>query len=204
MSRRRKKQTRDQILNRLEENASVRIAAHREAARLIATGADAEVVTVEEEDENGVKRMKTIVRANRKCALDKVLVDGSRERKAVDWLQETISTANGENTPERRPDHIRGSSSGPPGQNINDDMMLAHDTLTVIEDITPPSEMRMLYELLKPEARLIWREIVQTHTGEKNHHCQSARVRAAASGLVFIQDNITRLMRDRRDRRVAA
>lgn len=128
------------------------------------------------------------------------------ERQAVDWLDDLVRTANGENGGERRPDHIRASTEGAPGQNISDAMIKAGRRLQVVTEALPPQHARMLFELMKPDADLItrWRAVVERCTGETHSHAQGATVRAACSTLAWIQCNIVRLERERRERRAAA
>lgn len=128
------------------------------------------------------------------------------ERDAIDWLDELVRTANGENSPERRPDFIRASTDGAPGQNVSDAMIAASFRLQVAMEHMAPAHGRMLMELLKPDADLItrWRGVVERCTGETHSHAQAATVRAACTSLVWIKDNIRRLERDYINRRQAA
>lgn len=200
---RRPKQTKAQILARLEEHKRMKADAQREAERLIQTGAEAEVVTVEE-TVDGVKRARVAVKARRVSCFVTMLPAGSRELAAVDWLSELIGTANGDLTPERRPDHIRASTEGAPGQNVTQQMIEASAELVIIEESIPGPKIRMIYELLKPENRMVWRDVVQFHTGERMPHAQAAAVRLACQDLAWVRDNAPRLVRERKERRMAA
>lgn len=135
-----------------------------------------------------------------------LLPAGGLERQAVDWLDDLVRTANGENGGDRRPDHIRSSTEGAPGQNVSDAMIRAGKRLQVVTEAMPPAQARMLFELLMPDADLItrWREVVARCTGEKHSHAQAAAVRAACTSLVWIKDTIGRLERDHDNRRLAA
>lgn len=135
-----------------------------------------------------------------------LLSPGGLERQAIDWLDDLIRTANGENGGDRRPDHIRASSEGAPGQNISDDMIKAGRRLQVVTEALPPQHARMLFELLKPDADLItrWRGVVERCTGETHSHAQGAAVRSACTALVWIKDTIGRLERDYINRKLAA
>lgn len=128
------------------------------------------------------------------------------ERQAVDWLDDLVRTANGENGGDRRPDHIRASTEGAPGQNVSDAMIRAGRRLQVVTEALPPQHARMLLELLKPDADLMtrWRGVVQHCTGETHAHAQGAVVRAACTSLVWIKDTIGRLERDHINRKLAA
>lgn len=135
-----------------------------------------------------------------------LLKDRPEERLAVNWLEELIRTAQGENGGERRPDYIRGSSEGAPGQNVSQAMIDADHHLVAATEAMAPNHARMLFDLLKPDEALLtrWRDVVERCTGETNPHSQGAAVRAACAQLVSIQNNIGRLVRDRQERRMAA
>lgn len=139
-----------------------------------------------------------------------LLRDRPREAQAVDWLEETMRTAEGENGRERRPDFIRASAEGAPGQNISGDMIDAGEQMVVIIENLRPWEMRLLMELLRPDAALDneaqdapanWRQIAQRVTGATTPQRQGERVCVAAESLVWVRDNIGRLTRERRERR---
>lgn len=125
------------------------------------------------------------------------------ERGAIDWLETVIRTSAGENGNERRPDFIRATAEGAPGQNVTADMIEAGETLQVVTESMAPADVRMLFELLRPDEALLtrWRDVVQRCTGETNPQAQGARVRSAATSLAFVRSVIDRLMRERRDRR---
>jgi hypothetical protein len=78
--------------------------------------------------------------------------------------------------------------------------------LVTATEALPPNVARMLFDLLKPDEALLtrWREIVRRCTGETNPVAQGAAVRAACGHLLWVQSNIDRLVRERRDRRAAA
>lgn len=151
------------------------------------------------------KRTGRLTGAWRLNCFNTLLAVGSQEREAVDWLDELVRTANGENGQERRPDFIRASNDGPPGQNISDAMIAASRTLMVVTEALPPPHARMLLELLKPDADLItrWRGVVERSTGETHSHAQGAAVRMACSTLAWIRCNIGKLTREHRERRAA-
>lgn len=128
------------------------------------------------------------------------------ERDAIDWLDELVRTANGENSGERRPDFIRASTEGAPGQNVSDAMIAASLRLQVVVESIAPAHARMLLDLLKPDADLLtrWRAVVERCTGETNPQAQAGSVRAACTSLAWIKDNIRRLERARSETRAAA
>ena len=131
-----------------------------------------------------------------------LLKDMNTERDAIDWLETLIRTASGENGQERRPDYIRAPGFSA-GASPSDEMMAAQDRLVVLQESMAPADIRMLFELLKPDEALItrWRPVVQRCTGEVNPQAQGARVRAAATSLAFVRGILERLVRERRDRR---
>ena len=128
------------------------------------------------------------------------------EQGAIQWLETLIRTASGENGSDRRPDYIRGSAEGAPGQNVSQSMIDADLYLVTATEALPPNVARMLFDLLKPDEALLtrWREIVKRCTGETNPVAQGAAVRAACAQLLWVQNSIDRLVRERRDRRALA
>jgi hypothetical protein len=78
--------------------------------------------------------------------------------------------------------------------------------LVAAVEALPPQCARMLFDLLKPDQALLsrWRPIVERCTGETNPVAQGAAVRAACGQLRWVQVSIDRLVRERRDRRMAA
>lgn len=135
-----------------------------------------------------------------------LLPQKGQERAAIDWLEELVRTANGENSQERRPDFVRASTEGAPGQNVTDGMIAASFRLSVVLENMAPAHGRMLMELLKPDADLMtrWRAVVERCTGETHPQAQAGAVRAACTSVVFIRDNIGRLERAYREVRAAA
>lgn len=132
-----------------------------------------------------------------------LLAERPAEKAAVDWLDDLIRTAAGENGQERRPDFIRASNDGAPGQNISADMIAAGEVLQAVTEAMAPRDVRMLFELLKPDADLLtrWRDVVVRCTGETHTHAQSAAVRSACASLAHARSIAGRLVRERRDRR---
>lgn len=132
-----------------------------------------------------------------------LLVAGSKEREAVDWLDDIVRTAEGENGRDRRPDHIRASAEGAPGQNVSQEAIAAGLTVAVIRDSLYPACCRLLFDLIEPDAAHdgSWRGVVARATGETNEAAQGAMVRAAAANLAWVRANIARLEREYVDRR---
>lgn len=135
-----------------------------------------------------------------------LLKDRPAERAAVDWLETVIRTASGENAQERRPDFIRASSDGAPGQNLSADMIAASEVLTTVEEHLRPWEARLLFELMRPDNALLtrWREIAIRVTGATTPQRQGERVCVACESLVWVRENAGRLIRERRERRKEA
>lgn len=126
------------------------------------------------------------------------------EAAAVGWLESVIRTAAGENGQERRPDFIRASSDGAPGQNVTADMIAAGEVLVVVEENMMPWETRLLFGLLRPDEALItrWRAVVASACpNASTPQRQGERVVSACERLLWVKDNIGRLMRERQDRR---
>lgn len=161
--------------------------AEREMAETLAKQPDTQV--------NRDARTGRLTSAWRLNCFNTLLDRESPERMAVDWLDELVRTANGENTPERSPDHIRSSCEGAPGQNITQEMIDASRTLAVVLDNLAPPFARMLMELLRPDANLLtrWRSVVERCTGEKHSNAQAAAVRMACAQLAWVMENVRRL-----------
>ena len=153
-----------------------------------------------------VDRTEEITSVIRPDCFSMLLRNRVEEAGAVTWLEGLIRTAQGENGHERRPDFIRGSAEGAPGQNVTQAMIDADMILVTVTEALAPRDARMLFELLKPDAAIMtrWSVIVERCTGEKNPQAQGAAVRAACASLLWVQSSIDRLVRERRDRRAAA
>jgi hypothetical protein len=128
------------------------------------------------------------------------------ETAAVQWLEQLIRTASGENGQERRPDFIRATVAGAPGQNVSQNMIDADDMLAAVTEHMAPRDARMLFELLRPDEALLtrWRDVVQRCTGETNPQAQGAAVRAACAHLAHLEKISDRLLWDRKQRRAEA
>lgn len=121
-----------------------------------------------------------------------LLKDMPQEANAVRWLEALMRDASGENGIERRPDFIRASSEGAPGQTVSQVMIDASRHLEIVRAGLRPWEWKLLSTLLAPDAALItrWRPAVQAITGEANPHAQGSRVRSACEGLRFVREEI--------------
>ncbi len=125
---------------------------------------------------------------------------------SVRWLEDLMRTASGENTQERRPDFIRGSSEGAPGQTITQRMVDASAEVEVVWASLRPWEGKLLRELLEPDAALTgslsaptqdgralltrWRDVVQRVTGARTPQRQGERVVVACESLLWVRQNI--------------
>jgi hypothetical protein len=157
-----------------------RLAMDQEAARLEAQGD----VVVRRDD-----RTKEITNARRldvfallvsRKALDTEAHDAFRDH------EEAVHIAAGWATPERRPDHIRASTEGAPGQNISQGMIDASRMVKATVDRLSPPEAALLEALMALGAANLtqWRHTVQRVTGENNDHGQASRIRALGQNLI--------------------
>jgi hypothetical protein len=195
MTRRKPTPPRD-VAGASESAAELLRASREEAARIKAYGG-----TVNIDPRTGL-----MVGARRMDCFTALLTDLPAEASAVKWFEDIMRTASGENTQERRPDFIRASCEGAPGQNVSDAMIEASRYCEVITDALRPWEAKMLLKLLDADASLLtrWRFVVLEVTGNRNPVAQGQALKSACSSLVWVRDNIERLMRERRDRRAAA
>lgn len=136
------------------------------------------------EDEQG-----KMISGYRPTCFNALLRGKDDELRAVSWLEDLLREASGENAKERRPDFIRGSVEGAPGQNFTQRMIDASRVIRVVEVGLRPWEARLLFDLLKPDEALLtrWRAVVHRVTGEVNPQAQGARVRAACESLSWVK-----------------
>jgi hypothetical protein len=121
--------------------------------------------------------------------------------------EETVHIAAGWATPERRPDHIRASTEGAPGQNVSQGMIDASRMVQATLSRLSPSEARLLEGLmvLGASAMTQWRHTVQTITGENNDHGQASRIRGLGENLLYARrEAMKALVRAANDDRRAA
>lgn len=151
------------------------------------------------------KRTEEILGAWRPDCFALLLKGRPDEAHAVQWLEQTIRTATGENAQERG-EFVNRSCEGAPGQAISMAMIEAGETVAVVQEALAPQHARMLFGLLKPDDALLtrWRDVVRRTTGETNPQAQGAAVRAACTSLVWVMRNIGLLTKARRERRLAA
>lgn len=152
-------------------------------------------------------RTKRLLSARRLDCFALLLKDDAHAeaRSAVNWLEELIRDASGENTQERRPDFIRASCEGAPGQNVTQRMIEASRTLEVVEASLRPWEARLLFELLRPDEALItrWRDVVKRVTTATTPQRQGERVIVACESLMWVRQNAVALMKQRQEARAA-
>jgi hypothetical protein len=198
-----KQKTRADILADIERVRIERGVAREEARRLTEAGAEAKVV--EEKDDE--RKTRVFVRARRLDCFSLLLKDDAHAeaRSAVNWLEELIRDASGENTQERRPDFIRASCEGAPGQNVTQRMIEASRTLEVVEASLRPWEARLLFELLRPDEALLtrWREVVKRVTTATTPQRQGERVIVACESLMWVRQNAVVLVKQRQEARAA-
>lgn len=157
------------------------VAARSERDRLKAQGVDAVVVT--EADDAGIKRW--VAKGQRKDVFKLLLDRRALDQSGFDAIrryEEALDTSMGHNTPERRPDHIRATVEGAPGQNISTAMILASHRARWIKDRLSATDMKLL-DTLRMNAPAHWHSVVQMVTGEVNDDAHAPRVRAMAENV---------------------
>ncbi|WP_312128112.1 hypothetical protein [Brevundimonas sp.] len=183
-----RRQTRAEILAELERQAKAKAAARVEEGRLKAIGAEASVIELR--DEQGRKTFG--VRARRVDVFQFLL-----ERKAISQdsfdavraYEVDVATAAGANTPERRPDHIRSSTEGAPGQNMSQRQIEASKRVAWIESQLYPRDLKLLVALLDSDtgSQHQWRATVEALRLERNERAQTALVRDLADTVAEIR-----------------
>lgn len=152
-------------------------------------------------------RTKRLLSARRLDCFALLLKDEAHAeaRSSVNWLEELIRDASGENTQERRPDFIRASCEGAPGQNVTQRMIEASRTLEVVEASLRPWEARLLFELLRPDEALLtrWRDVVKRVTTATTPQRQGERVIVACESLMWVRQNAVALVKQRQEARAA-
>lgn len=97
-----------------------------------------------------------------------------------------IHLAAGASGGDRRPDFIRATSEGAPGQNVTQDAIDATTRVKKTLGGLSPSDARLLTALMTGEKALAknWRLTVETETGETADEAQTARIRALGDNLI--------------------
>ena len=183
------RQSKADILAGIERRKLENAAARREALRLESTGAEARIV--EEKDDDG--KTHVIVRARRIDVFQLLVERGAIPQDSFDAVrayEADLATAMGWNTPERRPDYIRASVEGAPGQNVSQIMIEASRMVRWVEDRLTTRDWRLLSALLHENDGSItrWRDTVQRITGEMRDEAHAVAVRHAAANLKDVRD----------------
>lgn len=114
-----------------------------------------------------------------------------------------VHLALGAEAGERRPDHIRASVVGAPGQNVSDAMVDAGERVRATLARLIPSDAKLLNALMRPGAAFVpvWRETVRVVTGETRAEAQAARVRSLGENLAARRAEAIKALRPANDRR---
>lgn len=185
----RRKESRADILAKMEGRRLETAAARAEALRLLATGAEARVV--DEKQHDGTT--KVVVRARRIDVFQLLLERGALPQESFDAVRDyeaDLATSMGWNTPERRPDHIRASTEGAPGQNVTQAMIDASRMVRWVEVMLTTRDWKLLEALLTENDGNLgrWRETVTRITGEHRDEAHAVSVRAMAANLKDVRD----------------
>lgn len=159
--------------------------ARAERDRLKPLGVDVEIVTEKRKGADNIERKHWVAKGQRKDVFKLLLDRRALDQAGFDAIRSyeaALDTAMGHNTPERRPDHIRASVEGAPGQNISQLQIMASHRVRWIEDRLPANDMKLLTTLRMNDAAH-WHTIVQMVTGETNDDCHAPRIRAMAQNL---------------------
>ena len=204
------RQSKAEILARIELRRLETAIARREAQRLRDTGATANVEEEEYKDTVGKVRKRVIVRASRKDVF--LLLNEKRDKNgnpalphdlfnAVRAHESDVATALGWNTPERRPDHIRASVEGAPGQNVSQAMIEASRMVQWVETMLTTRDAKLLKALLHENDVNCgrWRGTVERITGETRDEAHAVAIRAMCANLKDVRDRFPG-----EDRRLAA
>ncbi len=180
--------TRAEILADIERQRLEKAAARREANRLAVTGAEVRVVEERQEQEAGPGKKAYVVRARRVDVFQHLLERQALAQDSFDAVrayEHDVSVALGHTTPERRPDHIRGSETGAPCQNISQAQVEASRRMQWVRDRLPPRDFRLLEHLLINGSahKGQWRKTVEVITGERRDEAQAAAVRLMADNV---------------------
>lgn len=189
--------TRAEILADIERQRLEKAAARREANRLAVTGAEVRVVEDRQEQEAGPAKKAYVVRARRVDVFQHLLERQALAQDSFDAVrayEHDVSVALGHTMPERRPDHIRGSETGAPGQNISQAQVEASRRMQWVRDRLPPRDFRLLEHLLVngSASKGQWRKTVEVITGERMDHAQTAAVRLMADNVRDIRQAMPR------------
>ena len=193
------RQSKADILAGIERRKLENAAARREALRLESTGAEARIV--EEKDDDG--KTHVIVRARRIDVFQLLVERGAIPQDSFDAVrayEADLATAMGWNTPERRPDYIRASVEGAPGQNVSQIMIEASRMVQWVEAMLTTRDATLLKALLHENDANCgrWRGTVERVTGESRDESHAVAIRCMCANLKDVRDRFPR------DRRMAA
>lgn len=179
------------------ERDAAEAVARAEVRRLRNVGAEARLVEENEKQDDGTTRKRFVVRARHIDVFQHLLERQALAQDSFDAVrsyEHDVSVALGHTTPERRPDHIRGSETGAPGQNISQAQIEASRRMQWVRDRLPPRDFRLLEHLLVngSAARGQWRKTVETITGERMDHAQTAAVRLMADNVRDVRQAMPR------------
>lgn len=105
-----------------------------------------------------------------------------------------LHIAEGVGNPDRRPDFIRSTSEGAPGQNVTAEMLDAsHRVRETMKRLTE-TDGRLLDTLMTGDNALAknWRSVVAQETGETQDAAQAARIRALGANLNDVRTAVQR------------
>jgi hypothetical protein len=187
------RQSKADILAAIERRRIETAAARREAMRLESTGAEARVC--EEKDDDG--KTQIVVRARRIDVFQLLLERGAIPQdhfNAVRDHESDLATAMGFNTPERRPDHIRASVEGAPGQNVTQAMIEADRRVQWVQSMLTTRDAALLKALLQENDANCgrWRGTVERITGESREEAHAVAIRCMAANLRDVRDRFQR------------
>jgi hypothetical protein len=131
---------------------------------------------------------------------------GEAEHDAFRGYQQDVHVALGAETPERRPDYIRASTEGAPGQNVTQRMVDASEVVDLTLRRLGSRDKALLNALMQEGAASVtrWRITVQNHTGETRDECQAAAIRYLGANLLNARTVAIKAAAEMRERRATA
>lgn len=95
----------------------------------------------------------------------------------------------GVSNPDRRPDFIKATGEGAPGQNVTAEMLDAAHRVRETMRRLPAPDASLLAALMTGENALAknWRAVVAAETGERQDEAQAARIRALGANLCDVR-----------------
>ncbi len=116
-----------------------------------------------------------------------------RSYEAFRSHERDVQMAAGAGNPDRRPDFIRSTCEGAPGQNVTAEMLDAAERVRKTLRALCPPDARLITTLMTGENALAknWRHVVERETGEKQDEAQAARIRALGENLIHARGAAT-------------